>query len=230
MSKELQYEPIQNDDYLEFVKTMEQHEILEFDAKKDKIIYYFGGLEDFLLYHYNNDVLEKLQLLNYKNRFAPCAIIHPSVFMFICGNANGISIHKLSDEKRTDIANILGIQPKKFLNTPIVLIKANINGEYNPIDIIHEATHIAQTKKDTPNFTDELKAFLHEIMVFQLTISKDFNEYLNFKKQPNKEFIKLTQPLWDLVITKDFFEIEIEDKINWINQLLQNNPPKNPAE
>lgn len=229
-----------------FIKTLENHKILEFDSTKEKIICGGGLMKTFLSQFYPSDILCKMGLYppSYKttNKFynnpksgitTPCMLLHPAAFEFIVGkNSIAVTIHKMKDEMRKDIAQIIGLKEKLIQDIPITLIKCNRNGEYNKLTLIHEATHIVQKKQnDQPTLIDEIDAFINEIIVYQQTTSKKFDKYILTKKKDDgniDEYIFImTKTLWDLTINKNFWDINKQDKINWIQYFLKNNPLKN---
>lgn len=226
------FQPQDYEENKEFMETLSNHNILQFDATKEKLLYHLSFMKDFLKYHYLPDILCKIGLYPKSGICTPCAIIHPAAFEFIVGcKTVAVTVHNMKDEMKDDIAKILGINSSLFRNTTFTLIKANNKGYYNPIDLIHEATHIVQPKSDEPTLVDEVDALINEILIFKLVKSDDFIKYIsgkmNKKGQIDVNIMKITKYIWDLTQEKGFWDVKKSDKIRWTKQFIQNNPLKN---
>lgn len=209
----------------EFIETLSNHKELKFDPNKDKLLYSLGFIENLLIHNYPKDILYKLNLLNFYK--TPCAIIHPSAFDFIVGkNILAVTIHSMREEMRSDIAKILGINKNLFLNSTFSLIKGFKNGSYNKLSLIHEATHIYQHHNFKASISDEIEAFLNEILIFRITRSNNFNSYIINKKTEDglidSEIFNITKYLWDISKNKNFWDISRDDIYGWTNNFLEN--------
>lgn len=229
----------------EFKRTLLNHEFLPF-TQQEKILYNVRPINMFLRHYYQSDILCKIGLMPHHKIqvgigyrpmkivgvFTPCAIIHPSAFKFIVGEKNAVTVHKMPQEKRCDIAKILGINHEAFEKYPFTLIKGNKNGDCNKLDLIHEATHLIQNKSNNPTLSDEIEAFINETLVFRITDSNNFDKYIKEKtKEENKinqDIFNMLKFIWELTEEKDFWDVSKLDKAKWTQQFLSHNPMKNP--
>ena len=210
---------------------MSKHQILSFNKEKDRVIFSCDNILNFLLKHYNINIINKI----YDNKIEniPCAILNPSVFEFIVGKkSKAVTIHIMSDEDRESIAKMLGLENNIFINRPFMLIKASINGTYDPIDLIHETTHTLQKEKTYSKIEDsyfknmnEIEAFTNEIIIFQKIYNRCFDLYIkhkenNFRNKIPDSMVQYFNDIWLLVSKKHFWDIKTEDKTIWASKIL----------
>ncbi len=215
----------------QLISFLSNHKILEFDKEKDCVIFSCDGIISLLYKNYNKNIISKI----YDNKIEdiPCAILHPSVFEFIVGKkSKAVTIHIMNDEDRKSIAKMLGLYEDLFMNNSFMLIKASKNGTYDPIDLIHEATHITQNEKLYSKLEDsyfkninEIEAFINEIIIYQKIYNRNFNSYIrhkenNFKNKIPESMINYLSDIWSLVLGKNFWDIKIKDKTNWASMII----------